>query len=298
MSFMPKHIIEIQDLNFYYGKDRGVKNLSFKINEGEIFGFLGQNGAGKTTTIRCIMNILIPQSGSIKIDGAMISRKDSSYKEEIGYLPGEIHIPDNYKVKDFFAYISTLRQKKITRLDEIVKLFDIPLNKRIKQLSHGNKQKLGIAIALMHDPKILILDEPSSGLDPLLQQELYELLLREKEKGKTIFFSSHNLDEVQKICDRVAIIRDGSLVTIENVKDLAIVVSRKLTAKVAKIDESKLKEFENYQIDAEKKEVTIYVTPQNSLSNIMAVLKEMELLDLNYPPASLESFFLDKYRSN
>ena len=295
---MSKHIIEITNLTFYYGEQRGVENLSFTIEEGEIFGFLGQNGAGKTTTIRCMMNILIPQSGNIKIDGTTISRNDASYKEEIGYLPGEINIPDNYRVKDFFAYISTLRNKKITRLDEMVKLFDIPLNKRIKQLSHGNKQKLGIVIALMHDPKILILDEPSTGLDPLLQQELYELLLSEKEKGKTIFFSSHNLDEVQKICDRVAIIRDGALVTIENVKDLAVVVARKLTARVSQIDESKLKVFENYEVDAEKHEVTIYITPENSLSKIMEVLKEMDLLDLNYPPASLESFFLDKYRSH
>ncbi|MHA1673942.1 MAG: ABC transporter ATP-binding protein [Promethearchaeota archaeon] len=294
---MSKHIIEINDLTFSYGKQRGVKNLSFKIPEGEIFGFLGQNGSGKTTTIRCIMNILIPQTGSIKIDGKTISRKDSSYKEEIGYLPGEINIPDNYKVKDFFAYLTSLRKKKITRLDEMVKLFNIPLNKKIKQLSHGNKQKLGIVIALMHDPKILILDEPSSGLDPLLQQELYDLLLKEKKKGKTIFFSSHNLDEVQKICDKVAIIRDGTLVTIENVKDLATVVARKLVAKVRKIDESKLKAFENCEVDLEKNEVKIYITPQNSLSNIMDVLKEMELLDLDYPPASLESFFLDKYRS-
>ncbi len=295
---MSKNIIEIDDLTFSYGKQRGVKNLSFTIPEGEIFGFLGENGSGKTTTIRCIMNILIPQRGIIKIDGTTISRKDSSYKEEIGYLPGEIHIPDNYKVKDFFAYLTTLRKKEITRLDEIVELFDIPLNKKIKQLSHGNKQKLGIAIALMHDPKVLILDEPSSGLDPLLQQELYELLLREKAKGKTIFFSSHNLDEVQKICDQVAIIREGSLVTIENVKDLATVVARKLTAKVKKIDESKLTAFENCIVDLETNEVTIYVTPQNSLSNIMEVLKEMDLLDLNYPPASLESFFLNKYRSH
>ena len=295
---MSKQIIEINDLTFSYGVDRGVKNLSFKVNEGEIFGFLGENGAGKTTTIRCIMNILIPQSGSITIDGTVISRKDSSYKEEIGYLPGEINIPENYRVKDFLAYISSLRSKKITRLDEMVKLFEIPLNKRIKQLSHGNKQKLGIAISLMHDPKILILDEPSSGLDPLLQQELYELLLSEKERGKTIFFLSHNLDEVQKICDRVAIIRDGSLVTIENVKDLAVVVSRKLTARVAQIDESKLQAVGKYEVDKENNEVTIYITPENSLSKIMEILKGMDLLDLNYPPASLESFFLDKYRSH
>ena len=295
---MSKQIIEINDLTFSYGIARGVKNLSFTINEEEIFGFLGQNGSGKTTTIRCIMNILIPQSGNVKVDGATISRNDSSYKEEIGYLPGEINIPDNYRVKDFLAYISTLRKKKITRLDEMVELFDIPLNKKIKQLSHGNKQKLGIAIALMHDPKILILDEPSSGLDPLLQQELYELLLSEKEKGKTIFFSSHNLDEVQKICDRVAIIRDGTLVTIEDVKDLAVVVARKLTARVSQIDELKLQTLGDYEVDTEKNEVTIYVTPENSLSKIMDVLKEMDLLDLNYPPASLESFFLDKYRSH
>jgi ABC-2 type transport system ATP-binding protein len=294
---MSKQIIEINDLTFYYGEQKGIENLSLKINEGEIFGFLGENGSGKTTTIRCMMNILIQQAGEIIIDGQTISRDDFSYKEEIGYLPGELNIPDNYRVKDFFYYLKTLRKKEITRLDEIVTLFDIPMDKRIKQLSKGNKQKLGLAIAMMHDPKILILDEPSSGLDPLLQQQLYKVLLDEKARGKTIFFSSHNLDEVQRICDRVAIIRDGHLVTIEDVKNLAKDIPRRLVAKVGKIDETKLKNFQ-YSVDKDTEEITIDVTPENSLSNIMDALKEMELLDLNYPPASLESFFLDKYRGD
>ena len=294
---MSNKIIEINDLTFYYGEQKGIENLNLKINEGEIFGFLGENGSGKTTTIRCMMNILIQQAGDIIIDGQIVSRDDFSYKEEIGYLPGELNIPDNYRVKDFFDYLTTLREKEVTRIDELVELFGIPMDKRIKQLSKGNKQKLGIVIALMHDPKILILDEPSSGLDPLLQQQLYKLLLGEKEKGKTIFFSSHNLDEVQRICDRVAIIREGHLVTIEDVKDLSKDIPRRLVAKVGKIDEPKLNGFQ-YFIDNDTKEITIDVTPENSLSNIMDVLKEMELLDLNYPPASLESFFLDKYRSD
>ncbi|MCY3414496.1 MAG: ABC transporter ATP-binding protein [Candidatus Heimdallarchaeota archaeon] len=294
---MSKQIIEIKDLTFNYGVSKGVQNVNLSINEGEIFGFLGENGAGKTTTIRCMMNILIQQQGEIIINGHSVSRDDFSYKEEIGYLPGELIIPDNYKVKDFFAYLATLRTKEITRLNEVVELFDIPLNKKIKQLSKGNKQKLGIALALMHDPKILILDEPSSGLDPLLQQQLYKLLLQEKANGKTIFFSSHNLDEVQKICDRVAIIRDGEIVTVEDVKDLAKDVTRKIYAKVKNLDQSKLSNY-TYYVDPDTEEVAIEVTSSKELNEIMDILQDMELLDLNYPPASLESFFLSKYRSN
>ena len=288
-------IIEIKDLSFYYGDQMGIEGLTLNIEKGEIFGFLGENGAGKTTTIRCMMSILVNQVGEIVIDGKKVMRSDLSYKEEIGYLPGELYIPDNYRVKDFLQYMMTLHKKPSTRVDELVQRFDIPTHKRIKQLSKGNKQKLGIALALMHDPKVLILDEPSSGLDPLLQQELYTLLLEEKEKGKTIFFSSHNLDEVQRICDRVAIIRKGVLVTIEDVKDLSKDVTRKLKAKVTNIKEDLLKGFD-YSVDKENSEVTVMVPGGSSLSSIMEVLKEMDLLDLDYPPASLETYFLDKYR--
>ncbi len=286
-------MIEISDLCFSYGEQIGIDGLNLEIEEGEIFGFLGENGAGKTTTIRCMMSILVHQSGSIRINGSVVDRGDLSYKEEVGYLPGELSIPESYKVRDFFKYMASLRTKPTSRLDEIVRRFDIPMDKRVKQLSKGNKQKVGIALALMHDPKVLILDEPSSGLDPILQQELYNLLHEEKEKGKTIFFSSHNLDEVQRICDRVAIIRQGKLVSVEDVRDLAKDVSRKLIARVEQVKEDLLSGFE-YSVSGT--EITVQVGGQ-SLSAIMDALKEMNLLDLNYPPASLETYFLEKYRS-
>ncbi|MHA2250043.1 MAG: ABC transporter ATP-binding protein [Candidatus Kariarchaeaceae archaeon] len=295
-----QNIIVISDLTKYYGSEVGIENLSLEINKGEIYGFLGQNGAGKTTTIRCILNILIPDTGKVTVNGTEINRDNSEIKENMGYLPGEWYIPGGYKVGKFLEYIATLRKNPSHRMQEMVERFKLPINKKIKQLSKGNKQKMGIILAFMHDPEILILDEPTSGLDPLLQQEVYDLLLEEKKRGKTIFFSSHNLDEVQKICDRVAIIREGELVSIETVKDLADKIPRKLIASFYEIDDVAVEKLGDKvtNFNAELKEVEINITNGDSLSDVLSYITSLGLKDLSYPPASLESYFLSKYDEN
>ncbi|MFX1423801.1 MAG: ABC transporter ATP-binding protein [Promethearchaeota archaeon] len=294
---MNKPKIKIQDLTKYYGKSRGIENLSLEIKEGEIFGFLGPNGAGKTTTIRCMINILLPTSGNIWINGNKVTRKNPEMRENIGYIPGEFILPENYTVNEFLSYIQNMRKKSSKRRNELVERFALPVKKKIGELSKGNKQKVGIVAALMHDPDVLILDEPTSGLDPLLQQELYELLLESKNQGKTIFFSSHNLSEVQRICDRVAIIKEGFLVKVEEIHTLNKNVSRVLEAQLNNPNEEQLKSLGANLLEMQKDRVRILIPQSASIKPFLENLLLMEPEELSYPPASLEDYFMQFYKS-
>ncbi|MCI6266614.1 MAG: ABC transporter ATP-binding protein, partial [Erysipelotrichaceae bacterium] len=218
---MSREILEIQNLTKYYGKIRGVENLSLKLEEGEIFGFIGPNGAGKSTTIRSIMNLINKTSGKVLIEGKEFNKADVEIKEKIGYLPSEIHLYDDLTVKQMLDYHESFYKKEIhKRRTELVKRLELDEKKKIEDLSLGNLKKLGIILAFMHEPKILILDEPTSGLDPIMQNVFYDLLREEKAKGNTIFYSTHILGEVSKICDRVGIIKDGKLIKVEKIEDL------------------------------------------------------------------------------
>ena len=199
----------------------GVKNLSLTLNEGEIFGFIGPNGAGKSTTIRSIMNLINKTEGTILINGKEFDKDNIELKKIIGYLPSEIHLYEDLTVKEMLDYHESFYKKNIhKRRKELVKRLKLNESKKIEDLSLGNAKKLGIVLAFMHEPKLLILDEPTSGLDPIMQQVFYELLKEEKEKGTTIFYSTHILSEVSKICDRVGIIKDGELLKIETIEEM------------------------------------------------------------------------------
>lgn len=296
-------VIDIQDITKMYPDGTvGIENLTLAIQRNEIYGFLGQNGSGKTTTIRSILNIIIPQQGDIFVKGERISRDNPEIREHIGYLPGELNVPGDYSVEDFLAYMASLKKRPSNRMLEIANRFELPLKKKVQALSKGNKQKMGIVLAFMHEPEIYILDEPTSGLDPLWQQELYNLILEEKDKGKTIFFSSHNLDEVQKICDRVAIIREGKLVTIEVVDELAKKITRKLSLTIEDLTEEELAEIkQNMQVDDDNiqtGELSIVISNPQEVASILGYFNKFNsrLRDLVFPPASLEAFFLEKYR--
>lgn len=219
---MGKNILEIQNLTKYYGKIRGVENLSLKLEEGEIFGFIGPNGAGKSTTIRSIMNLINKTSGKVLIENKEFKKDNIQIKEKIGYLPSEIYLYDDLSVKEMLDYHESFYKKDIhKRRIELVKKLKLDEKKKIEDLSLGNLKKLGIVLAFMHNPKILILDEPTSGLDPIMQNIFYDLLLEEKKKGTTIFYSTHILSEVSKICDRVGIIKDGQLIKLEKMEELS-----------------------------------------------------------------------------
>ncbi|WP_152395836.1 ABC transporter ATP-binding protein [Paenibacillus guangzhouensis] len=215
------HVIEVNNLTKTYGSARGITNLSFQVEQGEIFGFIGPNGAGKSTTIRTLLGLIYPTSGSAKIFGKDCIQDGPAIKKEIGYLPSEVFYYDNMKVKDLLQYSASFYKKDCRkRIAELAAIMDLDLNKKIDDLSLGNKKKVGIVQGLLHEPKLIILDEPTSGLDPLMQQRFFELLEAENKRGATILFSSHILSEVQRLCDRVAIIKEGKLIQLEKISTL------------------------------------------------------------------------------
>ena len=213
--------IEIRNLTKTYGEARGITDISFNVEEGEIFGFIGPNGAGKSTTIRTMLSLIYPTSGSVTIFGKDCIQYGPEIKKEIGYLPSEVFYYDKMKVIDLLNYSASFYKKDCRkRIKELSERMDLDLNKRIDDLSFGNKKKVGIVQGMLHEPKLLILDEPTSGLDPLMQQTFFDLLKEENKKGTTILLSSHILSEVQKMCDRVAIIKEGKLIKLEKISTL------------------------------------------------------------------------------
>ena len=257
-------VLEIVHLKKYYGKVRGVEDVSLKINSGEVYGFIGPNGAGKSTTIRTIMGLINKTSGDIFINGKGLDINNISLKKDIGYLPSEINLYDDLTVKEILDYHESFYDKKINkRRKELVKLFLLDESKKIEDLSLGNSKKLGIILALMHSPKILILDEATSGLDPIMQNTFYDLLLEEKKKGTTILYSTHVLSEVSKICDRFGFIKDGKIIKEdlvsnlekENITYLTIVsndiksIKKELGLKVIFEDKNKVKFINNLSPD-------------------------------------------------
>lgn len=218
---MKKTVLEVQNLTKYYGNTLGVENLSLKLKEGEIFGFIGPNGAGKSTTIRSIVNLINKTKGKVLIDNEEYTKNNLNIKEKIGYLPSEINLYGDLTVKQMLDFHESFYKKNIhSRRVELVKKFELDEKKKIDTLSLGNLKKLGIVLAFMHEPKILILDEPTSGLDPIMQDVFYNLLKEEKNKGNTIFYSTHILNEVSKICDTVGIIKDGKLIKAEKIEEI------------------------------------------------------------------------------
>ena len=214
-------VISLDHVTKYYGKSRGVRDLSFAVNQGEVFGYLGPNGAGKTTTIRLLLDFIRPTEGSALVFGLDSRRQSVEVHRRVGYLPGEFGLYDNLTGSEYLRYFSHLRggvEWSFAR--GLAARLDLRLSQRIGSLSQGNKRKLGLVQALMHRPPLLILDEPTNGLDPLVQQEFYQLVSEYREDGGTIFVSSHNLPEVERLCDRVAIIREGNLVAVEEVEAL------------------------------------------------------------------------------
>ena len=212
------NVIEIDKLTKYYGKARGIIDVSFDVEEGEIFGFIGPNGAGKSTTIRTLLALIYPTSGSARKFGRDCIKEGTEIRKDIGYLPSEVFYYDNMKVIDLLRYSASFYpDPDLRRMRELAEIMDLDLTRRIEDLSYGNKKKVGIVQGLLHRPRLIILDEPTGGLDPLMQHKFFELIRAENRQGATVLFSSHILSEVQKLCHRVGIIRDGRMVQIEGI---------------------------------------------------------------------------------
>ena len=219
---MSKHVIETSGLTVYYGRHRGILDVDLTIEQGEVFGFLGPNGAGKTTTQRVLLDIIRPTSGKATIFGLDCQAQGVEIRKRIGYLPGELALYKNMKASQFFKMYEFLREQNGRKgyWRELAERLDLDTSRKIGNFSRGNKQKVGIVAAFMNKPDLLILDEPTGGLDPLVQQTVLEMVREAKADGRTIFFSSHILPEVQAVADRVGIIRDGQLVTTQRVEEL------------------------------------------------------------------------------
>ena len=291
---MKKTILEVQNLTKYYGKILGVENLSLKLEEGEIFGFIGPNGAGKSTTIRSIMNLINKTSGRVLVENKEFNKDDTDIKEKIGYLPSEIHLYDDLTVKEMLDYHESFYKKNIhKRRIELVKRLELDEKKKIEDLSLGNLKKLGIVLAFMHNPKILILDEPTSGLDPIMQNVFYDLLKEEKAKGNTIFYSTHILNEVSKICDRVGIIRNGKLIKVEKIEELS---KKNLT--FVTITSNEIKDIVNdLKINVILKEAnTIKFGNNLSHNELIKKLSKYNIERILIEEATLEDMFLHYYK--
>lgn len=214
-------VIETINLTKYYGRARGIIDVNLTVGEGEIFGFIGPNGAGKSTTIRTLLSLIFKTSGEARIFGMDCEKDKVKILTDVGYLPSEVFYYDNMKAIDLLRYSASFYKKNCSeRIKELADILDVDLNRKIDDMSLGNKKKVGIIQGLLHSPKLLILDEPTSGLDPLMQKTFFDLIKTENKKGATVLFSSHILSEVQRICDRVAIIKEGKIINTQKISEL------------------------------------------------------------------------------
>lgn len=288
-------MLKIDNLNKSYGKKVALKNLSLEVNDGEIFGFIGPNGAGKTTTIKCILSLINKDSGDIYINDTLVDKDYYKLNEDIGYLPSEVNLYDNMSVSEIIEYSKSFYKKDISeRTEYLIRQFELDTSKKVRELSFGNLKKLSIVIALMHSPKFLILDEPTSGLDPLMQEIFFNTLKDEKERGTTIFFSSHNLSEVKRICDRVGIIKDGSIVAIEEMATLANnnFVTVTITGKNSKRIKLPVKDMYIKKVDKNSIKFMYY----GNINELIRVISEVEIDGLSIEEPTLEDIFMHYYK--
>ncbi len=287
-------IIEVNNLTKFYGKARGIIDVSFTVDEGEIFGFIGPNGAGKSTTIRLFCSLIFPSSGEAKIFGKDAIKYGPEIRQDIGYLPSEVFYYDRMKVIDLLKYSASFYKKDCTtRLYELADIMELDLQRRIDDLSYGNKKKVGIVQGLLHEPKLLFLDEPTSGLDPLMQKKFYKLIREENERGATIFLSSHILGVVQKMCSRVAIIKEGSIVDIQDVRTLERENYKKIHVVADEIDEKQFDLPGVIQLEKENGAVSFFY--KGDINRITRAISEQEVSDLTIEEPTLEEIFMHYY---
>ena len=285
--------IETRKLTKYYGKSRGIIDVDLKVEQGEIFGFIGPNGAGKSTTIRTLLTLIHKTSGEARVFGLDCEQDREKILAQVGYLPGEVFYYDHMRAGDLLRYSASFYQGDFSqRIRALSEVMELDLNQKIEDMSLGNKKKVGIVQGLLHSPKLIILDEPTSGLDPLIQKKFFNLIRRENENGATVLFSSHILTEVQKICDRAAIIREGRIVTVENIAQLRENAYKKVEITVQEeIGEMSLPGMA--QVERENNHISFLY--KGNLNALLAMIGQFKLENVNISEPSLEEIFLHYY---
>ncbi len=289
-------IIHIDGLSKSYGRTHALNDLCLEVQPGEVFGYLGPNGAGKTTTIRLLLNLIHPTRGSAQIFGLDTQRESVAIRQRLGNLPGELSLWNHMSGWELVDYLGGLRGG-VDRdyVAELASRLEMDMNRKVKACSSGMKRKLGLIQALMHKPDLLILDEPTSGLDPLVQQTFYKLIREISQQGRTVFMSSHNLPEVEHVCDRVGILRAGRLMKVEKISDLKKVHFRWMTLR---FDEpANLNEFAGLPgvSDVSANNGSLCFRVSGELDPVIKQAASHHLLDMNYEEPSLEDIFLEYY---
>lgn len=297
MSNSPKYVLQTKNLSKFYGKFKGIEDLNLKVEPGTVFGFLGPNGAGKTTAIRTIMNFLKPTHGSAIILGMDSEKNSTELKKHVGYLAGDFELYGNLTGKQYLEFVASMQGcKQIDKtIDNLAEFLQADLSRKLGTLSRGNMQKIALIAALVHDPKLLILDEPTTGLDPLIQNQFYSLVRDLKKRGRTIFMSSHILSEVQIICDKVAFMKEGKVVEIVDVNEVKR--SRKKIVTIHKSKSSKKimpPNFEHIEVLEQSPTMLKFITKEESKS-LLRWLSIQAIDDVIIENVSLEDMFLKLY---
>jgi ABC-2 type transport system ATP-binding protein len=289
------NIIQTRNLTKSYGKARGIIDVNLSIKEGEIFGFIGPNGAGKSTTIRTLLSFIHATGGSAEIFGKDCFKHSEEIKKDIGYLPADVNYYDDMRVSEMLSYSARFYKKDCTKkIKELSEIFEVEANKRIDSLSTGNKKKVAIIQALLHDPRLLILDEPTGGLDPLMQNKFFDVLKQENKKGVTIFFSSHILSEVQKMCDRVAIIKEGRILKVGGVDELTGSKFKKVRIEFKNTEATEgleIKGVTNFKV----KEKEVEFLFGGKMDEMIRLLSQREVDNLWIEEPTLEEVFMHYY---
>ncbi len=292
--------IQIQSLTKSYGRVRALCGLDLEVRQGEVFGFLGPNGAGKTTTIRCLLDLIRPDGGQAHVLGIDPQANPVAVRARTGYLPGELHLYDNLTAERQLGYLSALRGGKVDwhRVRQLAQRLDLDLKRPIKNLSKGNKQKVGVIQALMHRPELLILDEPTSGLDPLVQREVLALLREACAEGATVFFSSHVMSEVEAVAGRVGIIRQGQIAEVAETGALMQRTLRRAHVLFEEpTDSTILAGIPGVRVIEQEDGISVLLEVEGDIKPLIKALGSLPVYDLRTERPSLEEVFLAYYEA-
>lgn len=294
-------IIEVNELTKDFGHNRGIYDVSFEVRKGETLGFLGPNGAGKSTTIRHLMGYCRPHKGSAKIEDKDTRKEYAKILENVGYLPGEVALPEGLDGNGFINMMGGLRKgREAERVRELIEIFSVEMNQNVKRMSIGEKRKLAVIVAFMNNPEILLLDEPTSGLDPVMQEKFIDFIKEEKKRGKTILLSSHIFSEVEALCDRIAIIKDGKIVSVVNAEEVKHGLRKVVEITFfSKLDYSRflMEDFEVESADQEECRVNI-IMEDADVNKFLKVIAKYEVLRFVENPVTLEDYFMHFYKND